>query len=143
MKKNDEMPKVESKELRKFQVTRQCVVEFEFIVWAETRHDAEQIVERNASITEYTDSFGCDYEDEYYDTNNWVSKIEGVYSGSHWWNSEDMYIQDVSETQPIFKFEQDDWDDTDSVFESEELLIENWQEENGINDDEDENEDEQ
>ena len=65
--KNDkiEMPQVEEKVLRRFKVVRQAVVEFEFEVLAESRYDAEQIVEDSTSLSDYSDTYGADYEDNY------------------------------------------------------------------------------
>lgn len=134
-----EIPKVEEKVLKRFKVVRQAVVEFEFEVLAESRYDAEQIVEDSTSLSDYVDTYGADYEDEYYDTNGYATKIHSVQTGSGWWNEQSMYVDEIKDdTQSIFKMEDDEWDNTDNVYESEEDCIEAWKRENGI-EDEDEN----
>lgn len=138
--KNDkiEMPQVEEKVLKRFKVVRQAVVEFEFEVLAESRYDAEQIVEDSSSLSDYVDTYGADYEDEYYDTNGYAPKIDSVQTGSGWWNEQSMYVDEIKDdTQSIFKMEDDEWDNTDNVYESEEDCIEAWKRENGIEDDND------
>ena len=135
--KNDKikMPQVEEKVLRKFRVVRQAVIEFEFEVFAESQYDAEDIVENSTSLTDYSDTYGAEYQDEYYDANSSVAKIDAVQTGSGWWNDDPMFIQEIVETQSIYKMEEEDWDNTDYVYETEEECIDAWKEDNGINDD--------
>lgn len=141
--KNDkiEMPQVEEKVLRKFKVVRQAVIEFEFEVFAESRYDAEQIVEDSTSLTDYCDTYGAEYEDESYDANGYAPKIDGVQTGSGWWNDDPMFIEEIrDDSKSVFKMQDEDWDNNDNVFESEEDCIDAWKHDNGI-EDEDEDED--
>lgn len=141
--KNDkiEIPKVEEKVLKRFKVTRKAVVEFEFEVLAESKYDAEQIVEDLTSLTDYCDTYGADYQTDYYDTNGYVSKIDSVQTGSGWWNDQSMYVYEIKDdTTSIFKMENEEWDYENNVYESEEDCISAWKTENGI-EDEDEDED--
>jgi hypothetical protein len=135
--KNDkiEMPQVEEKVLRRFKVTRQAVIEFEFEVLAESIYDAEEIVEDLTSLTDYCDTYGAEYQEEDYDVNGYAPKISGVQTGSGWWNEQSMYVDEIKDdTQSIFKMEDDEWDNTDNVFETEEYCIEAWKQDNGIDD---------
>jgi hypothetical protein len=137
--KNDkiEMPQVEEKVLRKFKVVRQAVVEFEFEVLAESRYDAEQIVEDLTSLSDYSDTYGADYEQEDYDANGYAPKIDGVQTGSGWWNDDPMHIEEIrDEAKSIYKMQDDEWENADNVFETEEDCIEAWKQDNGIEDDE-------
>ena len=137
--KNDkiEMPQVEEKVLRKFRVVRQAVVEFEFEVLAESRYDAEQIVEDLTSLSDYSDTYGADYEQEDYDANGYAPKIDGVQTGSGWWNDDPMHIEEIrDEAKSIYKMQDDEWENADNVFETEEDCIEAWKQDNGIEDDE-------
>ena len=138
MKNNKiEMPQVEEKVLRKFRVVRQAVVEFEFEVLAESRYDAEQIVEDLTSLSDYSDTYGADYEEEDYDANGYAPKIDGVHTGSGWWNDDPMYVEEIrDETKSIYKMQDDEWENADNVFETEEDCIEAWKHDNGIEDDE-------
>lgn len=137
-----EMPQVEVKVLQKFRVVRQAVIEFEFEVLAESRYDAEQIVEDSTSLSDYCDTYGADYEEGEYDSNGYARKIEGVQTGSGWWNHESMFVEEIrDETKSIYKMQDDEWENTDNVFETEEDCIEAWKEEHEIYEDDNEDED--
>jgi hypothetical protein len=145
--KNDkiEMPQVEEKVLRRFKVVRTAVIEFEFEVLAESMFDAEDIVEEHTSLTDYCDTYGAEYDDEYYDANGCISKIVEVQTGSGWWNNDSMLVNEVvGDEVSIFKMEEQEWDNADSVFETQEECIDAWKFDNEIfdNDDDDDDDDE-
>jgi len=139
-----EMPTIEKKELKEFRVTRQAIVEFEFFVYAEDRHDAEEIVEELTSVEEYTDMFGVGVQDKYYDNSSDIAYIDRYHAGNGWWNSEDMHIEESGDdVVHIYKLEEDDWDDDYNVHSDEQYLIDAYKEEHGLIEDEDEIEEEQ
>jgi hypothetical protein len=118
------LPKIESKELRKYIVTRRASVEFTFEVYAEDGYDAEAIVENNTSLYESSDGVSIEYDSCYYDAEGYVTKIEFDGVGSSDWESVDNDSCGDSET--IYMFEDGDWDDESLVFNSEDALIEDF-----------------
>ena len=118
------LPKIESKELRKYIVTRRASVEFTFEVYAEDGYDAEAIVENNTSLYESSDGVSIEYDSCYYDSEGYVTKIEFDGVGSSDWDCIDNDSCGDSET--IYMFEDGDWDNESDVFNSEDALIENY-----------------
>jgi len=142
-KEKVEMPQVESKTLYTYEVTRRVCVEFVFRVNAESEYEAESIVEELSDVCEYTDTFGMDYQDQYYDADYSIAKIESVEAGSSWFPSRDEFdVQHRGDSNvELFKTEEHDWDDTDHVYDNEESVIDAWKDENGIDENDDENDD--
>lgn len=132
-----EMPTIEKKELKEFRVTRQAIVEFEFFVYAEDRYNAEEIVEELTSVEEYTDMFGVDVHDKYYDNESEIAYIDRYHTGNGWWNPSDSFVEESGNVLHIFKLEEDDWDDDYNVHSDEQYLIDAYKEEHGIIEDED------
>jgi hypothetical protein len=139
-----EMPTIERKELKEFRVTRKAMVEFEFVVYAEDSSEAENIVDDSVHIEEYDDMFGISYNDSYYDNGGEICKIDRAYASGGSWDcsSYAYYTEEGGEKKEIFKFEEDDWDDDYNVYADEQLLIDEWKEQNGDVEDSDEDEDE-
>ena len=135
-----EMPTIERKELKEFRVTRKAMVEFEFVVYAEDSSEAENIVDDSVHIEEYDDMFGISYNDSYYDNGGEICKIDRAYASGGSWDcsSYAYYTEESGETKEIFKFEEDDWDDDYNVYADEQLLIDEWKEQNGDVEDSDE-----
>lgn len=128
------LPKIESKELRKYIVTRRASVEFTFEVYAEDGYDAEAIVENNTSLYESSDGVSIEYDSCYYDSEGCVTKIEFDGVGSSDWECIDNDSCGDSET--IYMFEDGDWDNESDIFNSEDALIENYIASNDIDTDE-------
>lgn len=137
-----QMPEVVSKSLSRYMVVRKAVVEIEFEVYAESEYEAQKLVEEMGTLVNYTDTMGAEVNEEYYDANGYVPKIEYVNVLSSWWEESGMNTQkDIQDTKEIFKLEHLNWEDEHNVYESQEECIEAWKDENGIVDEEEEEED--
>lgn len=135
MKKNEkevvEMPEIESKELKKFVVYKQVVMEYAVEVYAEDRYDAEQIVENHCSIDEYNNYAQLEHDDTTYDNEGYVYHIDNIELSSTWFGDDNSELSnETDDFATIYKFEDDDWSDSDKVFSDEDNLIDEWKTEN-------------
>lgn len=130
-----EMPTIEKKELKEFRVTRKAMVEFTFIVYAENEYDAESIVEESTWLEGYDDMFGVSYKDSYYDNGGEIVKIDRAFAqGGYWDSTSAFFVEESNDKKQIFKFEEEDWQDENYVYTDEQMLIDEWKEQNGIED---------
>jgi len=128
------LPQIEKKELTKYRVVRTATIEFEFSVYAESSYDAENMVEDASRLYESSDGCSVDYDSLYYDSENYVPRVEFECVNSCDWDNNDAYDDGKEET--IYKFVDGDWDDESDVYNTEEALIDNYIEENDIDTDE-------
>jgi len=131
--------KIEEKKLYEFRVIRTATVEFEFVVTAEDRFEAEQIVEERSGLDDYSDSVGATYDESNYshDKEGNHPYIERVYTSSSWWTDDYMIERENSDEYTIYKLEEDEWSDSDNVYISKDDLLED----KGLLDNEEENDD--
>lgn len=135
MKKNEkeavEMPEIESKELKKFVVYKQVVMEYAVEVYAEDRYDAEQIVENHCFIEDYNNYAQLEHDDTTYDNEGYVYHIDNIELSGTWFGDDNSELTTKTDDfATIYKFEDDDWSDLDKVFSDEDNLIDEWKTEN-------------
>lgn len=135
MKKNEkevvEMPEIERKELKKFKVYKQVVMEYAIEVYAEDKYDAEQMVENHCCIDEYTNYAQLEHDDTTYDNEGYVYHVHSIELSGTWFGDDNSELTDSTDDfATIYKFEDDDWSDSDKVFSEEDNLIDEWNIEN-------------
>jgi hypothetical protein len=135
MKKNEneavQMPEIESKELKKFVVYKQVVMEYAIEVYAEDKYDANQMVENHCSIDEYMNYAQLEHDDTTYDNEGYVYHIDNIELSGTWFGDDNYELTTKTDDfATIYKFEDDDWSDSDKVFSEEDNLIDEWKTEN-------------
>lgn len=120
---------LEIKTLKKFSVTKQFVVEVSVDVYAQSKIEAEQIADKYLHPIEYTDSVGFDYKCDDLDAHGYFQLMKNLEVYGVWNNSlVEATIDDYADVCNLYQCEEDeDSDDTDTLFISEEYAIQHWE----------------
>ena len=133
------IPEVESKTLQKYRVTKSFVVSFSAEIYAEDTSDAETIAEEFMQSVEYSESMGCEIDQSDLDAdgdNQNIADLTLEYVEEY---ADGLHSEMMGEEITLYKMDdgETEWEDNYKVYTSEEDCIEQWKEDNDIEDDED------
>ena len=128
------IPEVESKTLQKYRVTKSFVVSFSSEIYAEDISDAESIAEEMMQSVEYSESMGCEIDQEDLDTDGEHQNISDLCLEYVEDYADGLSCEMMGDEITLYKMDESNWEDRHEVYNSEEDCIEQWKEDNDIED---------
>lgn len=128
------IPEVESKTLQKYRINKSFVVTFSVEVYAEDTSDAESIAEEMMQSVEYSESMGCEIDQSDLDADGEHQNISDLCLEYVEDYSDGMHCEMMGDEVTLYKMDDCNWEDNHCVYNSEEDCIEQWKEDNDIED---------
>jgi len=130
------IPEVESKTLQKYRINKSFVVTFSVEVYAEGTSHAEDIADEMMQSVEYSESMGCEIDQQDLDIDGEHQNIFDLCLEYVEDYADGLSCEMMGDEITLYKLEESNWEDNYDVYNSEEDCLEQWKEDNDIEDDE-------